>query len=133
MRASAEALLSNAHVLDFDRNPLGWVASPSRRKGTLHDFVCRQKEAHPDKVLLVRVGEFYEAFGLDAILLVEHRGLNPMGGKARSGCPLQNVQQTINGLTEAGLSVAVFEERGQSLMYRGSSLCADGASLQLLS
>ena len=110
MRASAEALLSNAHVLDFDRNPLGWGASPSRRKGTLHDFVCRQKEAHPDKVLLVRVGEFYEAFGLDAILLVEHCGLNPMGGKARSGCPLQNVQQTINGLTEAGLSVAVFEE-----------------------
>jgi len=27
------------------------------------------------------VGDFYEAFGVDAVMLVEHAGLNPMGGK----------------------------------------------------
>ena len=30
-------------------------------------------------VLLIRVGDFYEAYGLDALMLVEHANLNPMG------------------------------------------------------
>ena len=28
-----------------------------------------------DKLLLIRVGDFYEAFGVDAVMLVEHAGL----------------------------------------------------------
>lgn len=40
----------------------------------------------------MRVGDFYEAFGADAIMLVEHAGLNPMGGKPRAGCPWRNLQ-----------------------------------------
>jgi hypothetical protein len=44
------------------------------------------------QVCLVRVGDFYEAFGADAVLLVEHAGLNPMGGKPRAGCPWRNLQ-----------------------------------------
>ncbi|CAM9785244.1 unnamed protein product, partial [Phaeothamnion confervicola] len=62
------------------------------------------------QVLLIRVGEFYETFGADAVMLVQHAGLNPMGGRARAGCPIANVQQTLDGLTAAGLTVAVFEE-----------------------
>ena len=30
--------------------------------------------------------------------------------QAKAGCPKQNVQNTLDGLTEAGLSVAVIEE-----------------------
>jgi hypothetical protein len=37
-------------------------------------------------------------------------GLNAMGGKAKAGCPKQNIQATLNSLTDAGLSVAVQEE-----------------------
>jgi DNA mismatch repair ATPase MutS len=44
-----------------------------------------EKEKHADRVLLIRCGDFYEAYGLDALLLVEHAGLNPMGRKVRVG------------------------------------------------
>ncbi|CBZ55729.1 putative mismatch repair protein [Neospora caninum Liverpool] len=56
------------------------------------------------------VGDFFEAYGLDAVLLVEYCGLNPMGGKAKAGCPKQNLQQTLDCLTSEGFSVSVFEE-----------------------
>jgi DNA mismatch repair ATPase MutS len=79
-------------------------------KGTMLGFVREKKRKYPDCVLLVRCGEFYEAFGLDAIMLVEHCGLNSMGGKARAGCPIGNVKATLDDLTSAGFRVAVFEE-----------------------
>jgi hypothetical protein len=65
------------------------TSSGSNKKETPHlSFLRTQKRKHfPDAVLLVRVGDFYETYGVDAILLVEHAGLNPMGGKARAGCP----------------------------------------------
>ncbi|KAL1524966.1 hypothetical protein AB1Y20_019842 [Prymnesium parvum] len=78
--------------------------------GTLVDYAEKQKEKHPEKVLLIKVGEFYESFGIDALMLVEHAGLNPMGQRCRAGCPLQNLQPTLNDLTAAGLTVAVYEE-----------------------
>ena len=46
----------------------------------------------PERVCLVRVGEFFEAFGADAVHLIEHCGLNPMGARARAGCPLGHRQ-----------------------------------------
>ena len=97
-------------LVPVEGNPLGFGTGQTRRPGTLLDYVCGEKEKHPDKVLLVRVGEFFEAFGIDALLLVEHCGLNGMGQKARAGCPRTNVQQTLDGLTGAGLTVAVYEE-----------------------
>lgn len=56
-----------------------------------------------------RVGDFYEAFGLDAIMLMEHCGLNAMASKARAGCPVKNIQATLDCLTSAGFRVAVIE------------------------
>lgn len=166
-RPAARALVSQI----LPTNPLGFDAGPtlSQRRGTLYDFVLTQKKAHPEKVILTRVGEFYETYGVDAIMLVEyagpsHRppplgpilairhplpcfachwpwrcttryssslslclfrtltlhlpplrvlppGLNPMGNKAKAGCPVKNVQATLDGLTSAGLTVAVIEVR----------------------
>jgi hypothetical protein len=60
--------------------------------------------------MLVRCGDFYETFGLDAIMLVEHVGLNSMAGKCKAGCPYRNIQSTLDGLTQQGFSVAVYEE-----------------------
>jgi hypothetical protein len=107
LRASARRMIPYLS----DKNLLGFMTTQDHTKqGTLLNFICEQKEKHLDKVLLIRVGEFYEAFGVDALLLVEHCGLNAMGMKARAGCPIRNIQQTLDGLTNVGLSIAVFEE-----------------------
>ena len=92
-------------------NIIGYDSRGSRvqMSGILRD-VERWKHEHPDKIILVRIGEFFEVFGLDAVLLVQHAGLNPMAGKCRAGCPRTNLTQTLSALTDAGLSVAVFEE-----------------------
>ena len=47
---------------------------PSVNHGTLLSFVMEEKAKHSDKVVLVRVGDFYESFGIDAVMLVEHAG-----------------------------------------------------------
>lgn len=78
--------------------------------GSLVAFADQEKEKRPDHILLIRVGEFYEAFGLDALMLVQHAGLNPMGKRCRAGCPISNLQATLDDLTAAGLTVAVYEE-----------------------
>ena len=83
-----------------------------RRRATLYDYALDVKRTHPTKVLLIRVGEFYEALGYDAVLLVMHAGLNPMGtaGVPRAGCPLVKVQETLDRLTHRGFAVVVCEE-----------------------
>ena len=62
-------------------NSLGFVPANGLvpGKNSLTRYVMDQKVLHPDKVLLVRVGEFYEAYGVDALMLIEYCGLNPMG------------------------------------------------------
>ena len=85
--------------------------SSKKRTTSLLSFIRQQKQRHfNDAIMLVRVGDFYETYGVDALMLVEHCGLNPMAGKARAGCPWRNVQATLDGLTNAGFRVAVYEE-----------------------
>ena len=91
-------------------NALCFENKVARTSGTLVEFAALEKEKRPDQLLLIRVGEFYEAFGFDALMLVQYAGLNPMGSKCRAGCPVQNVQATLDALTCAGLTVAVYEE-----------------------
>ena len=87
------------------------TASPAKRTTSLLSYIRTQKSTYfSDAIVLVRVGDFYETYGLDAIMLVEHCGLNPMAGKARAGCPWRNVQSTLDGLTGVGFRVAVYEE-----------------------
>ena len=122
-KSTARTLL---HQLDPDLCPMGYDpnAVPNRttkrtvanttagKRGTFLSYCRSQKEKYPQCVILVRCGDFYETFGIDAIMLVEHLGLNSMAGKARAGCPYRNIQATINGLTQQGFSVAVYEEIG---------------------
>ena len=57
----------------------------------------------------LQVGEFYEAMGTDAVVLVQWAGLNPMGSThmpPRAGCPHTNIRRTLQSLVEeANLSV----------------------------
>ncbi|CAM9853117.1 unnamed protein product [Scytosiphon promiscuus] len=105
-------------------NKLGYRSSKGGPvgKGTLLEYVVEQKEKHPTKVLLTRVGEFYETYGVDAVMMMQHAGLNKMGQEIRAGCPRKNIQQTLDGLTSAGLTVAVYEEMNDVDAQRGPSV-----------
>ncbi len=75
------------------------------------DFLFRVKKIHPQKIVLIQIGEFYETWGVDSIFLVEHCGINRMGRKGpRAGMPIANIQAVLNDLTEAGFSVVVCEQ-----------------------
>lgn len=73
-------LLVPDNVLGYE----GVIKGPAR-KGTLVDYVLEQKKKHEDKVILLRCGEFYETYGIDAIMMVAYAGLNPMGNKCKAG------------------------------------------------
>ena len=77
-------------------------------------FTLEQKRIHKDKIILSRVGEFYETVGIDALMLIAYARLNSMGHNgmrtARAGCPISNIQTTLNCLTREGFSIAVYEE-----------------------
>jgi len=126
-KPSANALLSQLSPYC----PLGYdpLASPfstehealpdtKTKKNSLLNFVREQKRKHPNFIILTRVGEFYETYGIDSICLVEYCGLNPMGGKAKAGCPVRNIQSTLDDLTHAGLRVAVYEELSHDTDHR---------------
>ena len=98
------------------------------KKGSFLAFCREQKEKYPDCIILTRCGDFYETFGLDAILLVEHCGLNAMGSKAKAGCPVRNVQATLDCLTQAGFRVAVYEEGADTDASTGGGSSAGAKS-----
>ena len=60
-----------------------------------------------------QVGEFYEAVGIDAVLLVEYCALNPMGSPGkdpasyvpRAGCRVEAIVRCLRDLTSAGFQV----------------------------
>ena len=56
------------------------------------------------------MGDFFEAWGIDAVMLVQWCGLNPMARRARAGFPVNaaSLQQAIDSLIRAELSVAVY-------------------------
>ncbi|KAK4405993.1 DNA mismatch repair protein MSH1, mitochondrial [Sesamum angolense] len=87
----------------------------SLKEGTLNWEILQFKSKFPREVLLCRVGDFYEAIGTDACILVEYAGLNPFGGLRsdsipRAGCPVVNLRQTLDDLTRNGFSVCIVEE-----------------------
>ncbi|CAK7327326.1 unnamed protein product [Dovyalis caffra] len=87
----------------------------SLKEGNLNWEILQFKSKFPREVLLCRVGDFYEAIGIDACILVEYAGLNPFGGLRtdsvpRAGCPVVNLRQTLDDLTHNGYSVCIVEE-----------------------
>lgn len=79
------------------------------------DFLLGIRNKHPQKIALIRIGEFYETWGIDSVFLVEHCGINRMGRKGpRAGMPIANIQSVLNDLTEAGFSVVICEQADDS-------------------
>ncbi|GAB4850050.1 DNA mismatch repair ATPase msh1 [Ancistrocladus abbreviatus] len=100
-----------SNLLGLDVN----LKNGSLKEGTLNLEMLQFKSRFPREVLLCRVGDFYEAIGIDACVLVEYAGLNPFGGLRsesipRAGCPVMNLHQTLDDLTRNGYSVCIVEE-----------------------
>ncbi|XVF66386.1 hypothetical protein PTKIN_Ptkin10aG0031700 [Pterospermum kingtungense] len=100
-----------SNLLGVDVN----LKNGSLKEGTLNSEILQFKSKFPREVLLCRVGDFYEAIGIDACILVEYAGLNPFGGLRsdsipRAGCPVVNLRQTLDDLTRNGFSVCIVEE-----------------------
>lgn len=103
--------LDYSNLLGLDVN----LKNGSLKEGTLNWEMLQFKSKFPHEILVCRVGEFYEAIGIDACLLVEFAGLNPFGGLRsdsipRAGCPVMNLRQTLDDLTRNGYSVCIVEE-----------------------
>ncbi|URE23463.1 GIY-YIG catalytic domain [Musa troglodytarum] len=103
--------LTYSNLLGLDVN----LKNGSLKEGTLNMELLQFKSRFPREVLLCRVGDFYEAIGFDACVLVEYAGLNPFGGLRtdsipRAGCPVMNLRQTLDDLTRNGFSVCIVEE-----------------------
>ncbi|KAL8240128.1 hypothetical protein R6Q59_013483 [Mikania micrantha] len=100
-----------SNLLGLDDN----LKNGSFKEGTLNCEILKFKSRFPREVLLCRVGDFYEAIGFDACILVEYAGLNPCGGFRsdsipKAGCPVVNLRQTLDDLTRNGFSVCIVEE-----------------------
>ena len=54
-----------------------------------------------------QVGKFYETHGFDAIVLVHHLELNPMGKRVQAGFPLVNLSMMLERAHQRGFSVVV--------------------------
>ncbi|XP_045807854.1 DNA mismatch repair protein MSH1, mitochondrial [Trifolium pratense] len=103
--------LDYSNLLGMDTN----LKNGNLKEGTLNWTILQFKSQFPRQVLLCRVGDFYEAVGIDACILVEYAGLNPFGGLRsdsipRAGCPVVNLRQTLDDLTHHGFSVCIVEE-----------------------
>ena len=146
-KPSARNLVQQLHPhcpMGYDPNatPVSHLSSSNntttKKETPLLSFIRTEKRKHfSDTILLVRVGDFYESHGIDAIMLVEHAGLNPMANKARAGCPKGNIQATLDALVGSGFRVAVYEEaeEGETFLEEddkdtGSSAATKGKKLK---
>ncbi|EFJ50776.1 hypothetical protein VOLCADRAFT_88639 [Volvox carteri f. nagariensis] len=100
--------------LEWD-HPLGVSSRRARGRVQCYDSFLAAKRKHPTAVVLVRIGEFYEAVGFDALVLCQYGGLNPMSphtGVAEAGFPraANSLRRQLNRLIGAGFTVAMVEE-----------------------
>ncbi|CAE8620921.1 unnamed protein product [Polarella glacialis] len=95
----------------------GWLRNTAGATPTgLFKQALQWKSELPECVLLVQVGDFFEAWGVDAVMMVQWCGLNPMARKPRAGFPVSaaSLQQALDNLTRADLSAAVIVQTGQA-------------------
>jgi len=86
----------------------------------------RIKQAHPDKILFYRMGDFYEMFGDDAVkaagvlqIQLTSRNKNKEDAVPLCGIPVHAYDQYLNKLTRAGFKVAVCEQTEDPAQAKG--------------
>ncbi|KAG4997099.1 hypothetical protein JHK84_028121 [Glycine max] len=84
----------------------------SLKEGTHNWEMLQFKPKFPRQVLLCRVGEFYEAWGINVCILVEYEGLNPFGG-LQSDMPAILPVYEYMLLINFGLNTALWRRQAQ--------------------
>lgn len=100
--ATAVAMVEKIDV----RYTIGVAAKP----GSMNAFVERAKEDFADAIILLRVGDFYEAFGVDAIIVVATAGTSPVKNELKTSFRFEKVQDVCNKLVHGGHRAAIYEE-----------------------
>ena len=84
------------------------------------------KKAHPDSIMLFRMGDFYETFDEDAVLTSEILGIaltKRANGAAStvplSGFPYHSLEQHLHKLLKAGHRVAICEQVEDPKLAKG--------------
>jgi predicted GIY-YIG superfamily endonuclease len=95
-------------------NPLGIDTANDKciGNGIIQTQLFEAKQKYPKCVILAQIGSFYECFGVDAVMVLEHSDLNQSGSGSKAGTPLQSIQTLLNSLVKAQLCVAVFDQTG---------------------
>ncbi|RYZ93022.1 MAG: hypothetical protein EOP06_02395, partial [Proteobacteria bacterium] len=81
------------------------------------DHLYSTKVSYPRNIVMTRIGEFYEAYGIDAVYVSQYANLAAMGGEnlqAKCGCRVESIQFTLNLLTAAGFQVCIIEQSSDS-------------------
>lgn len=111
--------MKRSHLMQTGALDLESRLDPSTKLGvkrgkanSLINQVLEQKDRYPDDIILFRVGEFYHAYGVDAILLIEHARTTPERSDAQLQTCVHNkrIQSVLALLVQVGLRVAIFEE-----------------------
>ena len=84
------------------------------------------KAQHPEAILLYRVGDFYEAYSDDAVLVskllglvLTHRSNGEKGSTEMAGVPHHALQQYLPKLVRAGYKVAVCDQLEDPKLAKG--------------
>lgn len=82
------------------------------------------KNAHPDKVILFRMGDFYEMFHDDALVAAPVVGIaltkrNPKDETPMCGVPHHSAEGPVNKLLKAGHKVAICEQLEDPALAKG--------------
>ena len=99
--------------------PILWLVLTSTketmsRTSPLFEHYDQIKAALPEgSLLLFRIGDFYEAFGADAVKLHETLGYTLTKRRARqmAGLPYHALESDIKKLTDAGFTVTIAENQ----------------------
>lgn len=104
----------------------GAVVTRNRRLSPGRRQYLDIKAQHPDALLLVRMGDFYETFDEDAQVMADVLDITltarDVGGGARSplaGIPYHSLETYLGGLISAGLKVAICEQTSDPATAKG--------------
>tara|TARA_B110001452_G_scaffold265888_1_gene271457 strand:- start:89 stop:2926 length:2838 start_codon:yes stop_codon:yes gene_type:complete len=100
--------ISNSFPLGFDH-----VKLPEHYKKNIVLQVVKAKQEHPDAIILVKNGLFFNACGVDAVLCMEYCPLMSRQNTANIGAHAVKIQSYIDMLLSENLEIIVVEKEGK--------------------
>jgi predicted GIY-YIG superfamily endonuclease len=95
-----------------DKFPWGFDAQnpPKGFRANVIERLIDCKKRNPTHIVLVKSGNFFCTYGIDAVLCVEYANLNPMSMGCRVGAPVKTIQTYLNMLLSIGLEIILIEK-----------------------